>query len=159
LRAEHLIFEGFGKFLKLGVNRKFNHRLQINFLLNMKETISENYFLSGSDLINSVSIKVKSKNKINSSSVIDNMIKQKKFANDNFDCTREISLWKAVILQSLVDLKSQSKKKMAKVNRVKSILWLNLQNRDFLLACSYAELDPLYVWEKAQIIKKNNPMI
>lgn len=103
-------------------------------------------------------LKIKTTIKINNCNKIDSLIQQK-YANDNFDCRREISLWKGVILQALVDLKSRSKKKMAKVNRVKSILWLNLQNKDFLIACSYADLDPLYVWEKAQILKKNNPMI
>lgn len=75
--------------------------------------------------------------------------------------TREsgMCLWKAVIMQALVDLASRSNKKMAKINRVRSILWCNLNNKDFLTVCSYAELSPCYVYQKVQRIKKENPYI
>ena len=70
-----------------------------------------------------------------------------------------VCLWKAVIMQALVDLGSRSNKKMAKINRVRSILWCNLNNKDFLTVCSYAELNPYYVYQKVQKIKKENPYI
>lgn len=55
------------------------------------------------------------------------------------------SLWKAVILQALLDLKSISKKKMAKCNRNQANKWLNLHNKNFLRVCGLADLDPEYV--------------
>jgi hypothetical protein len=70
-----------------------------------------------------------------------------------------VCLWKAVIMQALVDLGSRSNKKMAKINRVRSILWCNLNNKDFLTVCSHAELNPYYVYQKVQKIKKENPYI
>lgn len=71
----------------------------------------------------------------------------------------EVCLWKAVIMQALVDLGSHSNKKMAKINRIKAILWCNLNNKDFLTVCAHAELNPHYVYQKAQKIKKENPYI
>lgn len=128
----------------------------------MTKTNPEKLFFKKESLKNKASINLekqsKIKIKVKNHNILDNFIYQKQYANDNFNAKKEIALWKGVILQALVDLKSQSKKKMAKVNRVKAILWLNLQNRDFLIACSHADLDPLYVWEKSQIIKNNNPL-
>lgn len=37
----------------------------------------------------------------------------------------EQSLWRAVILQAFVDLKNNSKKKLANTFRVKATLWFN----------------------------------
>ena len=129
----------------------------------MTEIRSKKLFLRKGDLKNksatNLNVGGKVKIKINNHNIIDNLARRRHYANDNFNCKKEIALWKGVILQSLVDLKSRSKKKMAKVNRIKSILWLNLSNKDFHTACSYADLDPLYVWEKSQIIKNNNPLI
>lgn len=71
----------------------------------------------------------------------------------------ESTLWKAVIVQALIDLSSRSRKKMAKSNRIKALLWINMSNSDFLTACAYAALDPRYVSGKAEFVKKNNPMI
>jgi len=68
-------------------------------------------------------------------------------------------LWRRVIYQAILDLKSLSKKEMAKVNRIKSVLWFNLSREDFQLICYYADLDPFFVWEKSQKIKKNNTLI
>ena len=72
---------------------------------------------------------------------------------------REVALWKAVITQALVDLGSVSHKKMAKIHRIRSIMWFNLTNKNFLTVCSFASLNPYYVYQKAQKIKKENPLI
>ncbi|MFC1659528.1 hypothetical protein ACFL0U_03115 [Pseudomonadota bacterium] len=72
---------------------------------------------------------------------------------------KEIALWKAVIMQALVDLGSKSSKKMAKIHGIRSIMWFNLTNRDFLTVCSFASLNPYYVYQKAQGIKEGNPLI
>ena len=68
----------------------------------------------------------------------------------------EQSLWRAVILQAFVDLKNNSKKKIANTYRVKATLWFNINNADFLTVCYYANLNPNYVWSKADKIKESN---
>ena len=68
----------------------------------------------------------------------------------------EKSLWKAVILQAFIDLKNNSKKKIANTYRVKATLWFNMNNADFITTCYYAGLDPQYVWKKASFIKNRN---
>jgi hypothetical protein len=72
----------------------------------------------------------------------------------NSDLDREQSLWKAVVLQAFIDLKNNSKKKIANTYRVKAILWFNLHNEDFLAVCNFANLDPHYVWSRANILKE-----
>lgn len=69
--------------------------------------------------------------------------------------SKEESLWKAVILQAFADLQSNSKKQNMKNNKVKALLWFNLNNKDFITVCEYANLDPCYVWTKANFIKNN----
>ena len=77
-------------------------------------------------------------------------------ALSNLKKSREEALWKAVILQAFVDLKNNSKKKLANTFRVKATLWFNLKNEDFITVCHYANLNPQYVWKRAEIIKNNN---
>lgn len=79
-----------------------------------------------------------------------------RYSNDNIYYKGEIALWKAVILQAMVDLQSNSKKKIANTYRIKSLMWFNLKNEDFLTVCNYAGLDPKYVYEKAMKVKENN---
>lgn len=70
--------------------------------------------------------------------------------------SNEQALWRAVILQAFIDLKNNSKKKLANTFRVKATLWLNKNNNDFNKVCNLANLDPNYVLDKAKIIKNNN---
>ena len=79
-----------------------------------------------------------------------------KYSNDNIYYKSEIALWKAVILQALLDLQTTSKKKIANTYRVKALMWFNLKNEEFLTVCNYAGLDPKYVYAKAQLVKSNN---
>ena len=79
-----------------------------------------------------------------------------KYSNDNIYYKSEIALWKAVILQALLDLQTTSKKKIANTYRVKALMWFNLKNDEFLTVCNYAGLDPKYVYLKSQIVKNNN---
>lgn len=76
--------------------------------------------------------------------------------NYNNNLCPEKSLWKAVILQAFIDLKNNSKKKIANTYRVKAILWFNMNNNDFIATCHYAGLDPQYVWKKASLIKNKS---
>ena len=82
-----------------------------------------------------------------------------RYSNDNLYFKSEIALWKAVILQALVDLQSNSKKKIANTYRVKALMWFNLKNEEFLTVCNYAGLDPKYVYEKSRIVKDNNKFL
>ncbi|HSQ97271.1 MAG TPA: hypothetical protein VLL98_00965, partial [Rickettsiales bacterium] len=66
------------------------------------------------------------------------------------------ALWKAVILQALVDLQSNSKKKIANTYRIKALMWFNLKNENFIKICNLADLDPKYVSQKAKKVKENN---
>lgn len=65
----------------------------------------------------------------------------------------EKSLWKAVLLQAFVDMQNNSKKKIYNTYRIKSTLWFNMNNKEFLDVCNYAGLDPQYVFSKAKNIK------
>lgn len=82
-----------------------------------------------------------------------------RYSNDNLYFKSEIALWKAVILQALVDLQSNSKKKIANTYRIKALMWFNLKNKEFLTVCNYAGLDPKYVYEKSRLIKENNKFL
>ncbi|MDR2777153.1 MAG: hypothetical protein LBB24_00025 [Rickettsiales bacterium] len=77
----------------------------------------------------------------------------------NSNVNREQSLWKAVVLQAFIDLKNNSRKKIANTHRVKAILWFNLNNRDFLTVCNFANLDPDYVWSRANSMKETSFLI
>ena len=42
-------------------------------------------------------------------------------------------------------------------NKIRSILWCNPNNKDFIEVCFLAGLDPWYVYKKATEIKIKNP--
>ena len=101
-----------------------------------------------------------SDNKIyKSKSIEENTDFEYRYSNDNLYFKSEIALWKAVILQALVDLQSNSKKKIANTYRIKALMWFNLKNEEFLTVCNYAGLDPKYVYEKSRIVKENNKFL
>ncbi len=77
----------------------------------------------------------------------------------DYNAKKIVALWKSVILQGLIDLASRSSKKMAKINRIKSLMWFNISNQDFQQVCTNACLDSEYVHKKALQIKKNNPLV
>ena len=118
----------------------------------MKKILIEKLMLND-DLI------VKENKNIKKSNDIHNINKNDfnyKYSNDNIYYKSEIALWKAVILQALLDLQTTSKKKIANTYRVKALMWFNLKNDEFLTVCNYAGLDPKYVYLKSQIVKNNN---
>ena len=82
-----------------------------------------------------------------------------RYSNNNLYFKSEIALWKAVILQALVDLQSNSKKKIANTYRIKALMWFNLKNEEFITVCNYAGLDPKYVYEESRIVKENNKFL
>ena len=66
----------------------------------------------------------------------------------------ETSLWRAVLLQAFIDLRSNSKKKIAKTYRMKSAIWFNLNNNNFVKVCYLAGYEPKFVYHKADIIRR-----
>jgi|GEM_PF-2402959 len=59
------------------------------------------------------------------------------------------ALWKAVITQALIDAASNSKKRIDRLNKIRSIEWLREGGEDFVEVCNMANLDPQYVQRKA----------
>ncbi len=71
---------------------------------------------------------------------------------ENMKCTE---LWKAVILQAILDIKNNGNKVMDRVNRAKAILWINPNKKDFINACQMAEINPQRVYEyKLKLLKQ-----
>lgn len=89
-------------------------------------------------------------------------------ANTNLKCILNIqeremvykkyrTLWRAVILQALVDLKSNSNKKSNNINRTQAMIWINPNKKEFKTVCERAELDPNFIYEcKLKIMNKKN---
>lgn len=63
----------------------------------------------------------------------------------------EIALWKAVIMQALVDASSRSAKWEARQQKVEALSWLRGTSRDFITVCQLAEMDPDYVRKMARL--------
>ena len=71
---------------------------------------------------------------------------------ENIKCTE---LWKAVILQAILDIKNNGNKVMDRVNRAKAILWINPNKKDFINVCQMAEINPQRVYEyKLKLLKQ-----
>lgn len=121
----------------------------------IRELMFEEDYISTKNFISEAS-----DNKIyKSKSIKENTDFEYRYSNDNLYFKSEIALWKAVILQALVDLQSNSKKKIANTYRIKALMWFNLKNEEFLTVCNYAGLDPKYVYEKSRIVKENNKFL
>lgn len=121
----------------------------------IRELMFEEDYISTKNFISEAS-----DNKIyKSKSIEENTDFEYRYSNDNLYFKSEIALWKAVILQALVDLQSNSKKKIANTYRIKALMWFNLKNEEFLTVCNYAGLDPKYVYEKSRIVKENNKFL
>jgi hypothetical protein len=55
------------------------------------------------------------------------------------------SLWRAVIMQALMDAATRSRKPEALYHKREAYAWLTEGSRDFVMVCDYANLDPGYV--------------
>jgi hypothetical protein len=63
-----------------------------------------------------------------------------------FDPVRgERAVWRAVIVQALMDASCQSKKKESQQAREESLVWLRGRSVDFATVCYYAGFEPEYV--------------
>lgn len=63
----------------------------------------------------------------------------------------EKSIWKAVILQGILDISSCSRRTEDVIARQEAIKWFDLSNKDFLTVCKMADLIPEYVIKKMRI--------
>lgn len=74
-------------------------------------------------------------------------------ANDGPESTEEKrirGLWRAVIMQMLVDASNNSKKKQYKLYKTRALEWLKGDNADFFTVCALADMDPEYVKYQAK---------
>jgi hypothetical protein len=70
----------------------------------------------------------------------------------------EQAMWRAVIVQSLMDAASTSTKAEPEVWRREALVWLRGNSSDFYTVCYYAGLDPDFVREMAATALKNGCM-
>src|SRR5690242_3645195 len=57
----------------------------------------------------------------------------------------EMSVWRAVITQALMDAGSNSHKSEARTHKRMALAWLLEESEDFTTVCEYAGLEPCYV--------------
>lgn len=69
---------------------------------------------------------------------------------DHYLAYGEHSLWRAVIMQALLDAGSDSKKRYMRLHKAQAISWLSGISEDFRTVCALAELEPRYVKERAR---------
>ena len=67
----------------------------------------------------------------------------------------ERSLFRAVILQALLDAVSNSKRTENILQKKLAQIWFDIDNKDFLAVCELAELSPFWVVRNAQIAIAN----
>jgi hypothetical protein len=73
-----------------------------------------------------------------------------------FHITSEIRVWRAVILQALIDIATLSDSARYRRHKKRAQSWLLDPNDGFNMVCSLAGFDPLYVQNKAiKIINRN----
>jgi hypothetical protein len=61
---------------------------------------------------------------------------------DGLDLLGEKALWQSVLMQAALDATSNAQSVKDRIERAKTIAWFSIQNEDFLLVCSFAELNP-----------------
>jgi hypothetical protein len=67
----------------------------------------------------------------------------------------ERAMWRAVIVQALMDASSTSKKSEPEVWRREALVWLRGNSADFYTVCYHAGLEPDYVREMAAVALEN----
>ena len=79
-----------------------------------------------------------------------------KHKNKNYQTTNVRSLWRAVIMQAVVDATNNSRSKRALCHKTKAKKWLNERQDDtFIETCILAEMEPNYVQMKVNKFFKN----
>ena len=67
----------------------------------------------------------------------------------------EMALWKAVIMQSVLDVVNNSSRAAEILAKKTAIDWLNINNSSFIKVCGYADLNPEWVLKKIQFATEN----
>ena len=67
----------------------------------------------------------------------------------------ELSLWRAVIIQTMLDCLTQSKRKENIDARNDALQWFNINNKNFIRICKFANLEPSFVLKQVQNALKN----
>lgn len=62
----------------------------------------------------------------------------------------EASIWRAVVIQSLLDAINQTNRTEAKLYKKEAQQWFNMNNKDYLWVCEAAGLDPVKVLRLAR---------
>ena len=79
-----------------------------------------------------------------------------KYKNKHHKTTNVRSLWRAVIMQAVVDATNKSKNKRALCHKTQAKQWLNeKQDKAFIETCILAEMEPNYVQMKVNKFFKN----
>ncbi|KJV65484.1 MULTISPECIES: hypothetical protein [Ehrlichia] len=69
------------------------------------------------------------------------------------------SMWKAVILQAIIDSTSNYRRMENKLEKVKATNWLNDFSKDFITVCHFAGYNPLNIQSKTKSIISNNRIL
>jgi hypothetical protein len=79
------------------------------------------------------------------------------YVNDYKNETRgEVALWRAVLLQAFIDLKTKSKKHVNKPIKREAVKWFRVNKRDLMDVCALADYDYRMVAKKAEEILAEN---
>ena len=79
------------------------------------------------------------------------------YVNDYKNETRgEVALWRAVLLQAFIDLKTKSKKHVKKPVKREAAKWFRTNKRDLMDVCALADYDYRMVAKKAEEILADN---
>jgi hypothetical protein len=70
----------------------------------------------------------------------------------------ETALWKAVIMQSVLDVMSNSGRASDILAKKIALEWLDKKNKNFIVVCGYADLDPDWVLKKVFFALENPRM-
>ena len=79
------------------------------------------------------------------------------YVNDYKNETRgEVALWRAVLLQAFIDLKTKSKKHVKKPVKREAAKWFRTNKRDLMDVCALVDYDYRMVAKKAEEILADN---
>ena len=79
------------------------------------------------------------------------------YVNDYENETKgEVALWRAVLLQAFIDLKTKSKKHIKKPIKREATKWFRTNKQDLMNVCALADYDYCMVAKKAEEILNEN---
>ena len=79
------------------------------------------------------------------------------YVNDYKNETKgEVALWRAVLLQAFIDLKTKSKKHIKKPIKREATKWFRTNKQDLMNVCALADYDYCIVAKKAEEILNEN---